>query len=81
VTAKITVSDCDDASFSFDCQASFTAVSTAESNVATGVVLFGVGALVYAIAKKRRVGTIDLAREEELLEGNFEMMADKSVRV
>lgn len=81
MTAYITVSDCGGESSGFGCQASFSAVSTATNNVATGVVLFGVGALVFAIARKRRVGTIDLAREEQLLEGNFEMMADKSVKV
>lgn len=62
------------------CYAKFAAVSTAESKTTSGAVLFGVGVLVYAIARKRRVATIDLNKEEQLLEGNFEMMPEQIVQ-
>ena len=83
MTAYITVADCEDASSAFGCQARFTAIPEF-SDVGTGAVLFGVGALAFFVARKRRAATIDLAKEEQLLDqagGNFEMMTDRGVRV
>jgi len=86
VTAYIDVADCDDSSSSFECRASFSAVSNDSSTVAGSAVLFGVGALAFLAVRKRRVAAIDLQKEEQLLDadgasGNFEMMSDNGVRV
>jgi len=77
--------DCDSdySRVSFECQASFSAVSTAESTATAGAALFGIGALAFLMARKRRKATIDLAKEEEKadLDGHFEMMSEQGVRV
>jgi hypothetical protein len=80
ITTDIVLANCGSEVSIVECHAKFTAVSTAESNVATSAVLLGVGFLVYVIARKRRVATIDLRKEEQFLEGNFEMMPDHSVQ-
>jgi len=87
VTAYIDVADCDDSSSSFECRASFSAVSNdSSSTVAGSAVLFGVGALAFLAVRKRRVAAIDLRKEEQLVDadgasGNCEMMSDNGVRV
>ena len=72
----------------FQCSATFTAQSDSNGNYSTTSIISGaalIGVLVVLVAtRKRRVATIDLAREEQRAgesTSGFEMMSDAGVRV
>lgn len=82
VTVYITLTDVSDDNFSFKCKTSFSAVSTADSATTAGAAIIGAGILAFMLARRRRVGKIDLIKEEQAVaEGHFEMMSDNGVRV
>ncbi|GAX12761.1 hypothetical protein FisN_15Hh240 [Fistulifera solaris] len=83
LTTDVTVDDCESGYQYTTCSASFKAVSSSSSTAAfVGLSAVGLAALIGALyQRKRRVGRINLSKEEELLQSGqsisgFEMMSE-----
>jgi LPXTG-motif cell wall-anchored protein len=88
VKVKMNVANCNPyKEFSFQCTTTFSAVNSDSGYTSTSSMMISgaalLGVLAFVATRKRRVASIDLAREEqqagECTAGDFEMMSDSGV--